>query len=241
MSTRPSPSRLENPTRPFVFINVATTADGKLAPAHRRFEAFSSAEDQRHLYELRTQADAVMAGARTIDSAPVTMGPGGKAYRERRLRSGLAEYNLRIVVSGSGSVNPRAEIFGHKISPIIILTTERAPASCLRKLQRVGAIIHVCGKERINFTAALPWLRREWNVRRLLCEGGGEVNAALLRASLVDEIHLTLCPKIFGGRTAPTLADGIDLKHLGAATRVRLKSARRIGDELFLTYAVLHS
>src|SRR5687767_9131901 len=86
---------------PFVYLNVAITADGKLAPANRQFVPFSSARDQELLIRLRTRCDAVMAGARTIDAVPVNLGPGGKKYRAMRVANGLSEYNLRIVVSGS--------------------------------------------------------------------------------------------------------------------------------------------
>jgi len=231
---------LRRGSRPFVFINVATTADGKLAPANRRFVPFSSQRDQSLLLELRTRADAVMVGARTIDSAAVTMGPGGKKYREARLKNGLEEFNLRIIVSGSGSVNPCAEIFRHNFSPIIVLTTERARPAQIRRLEKLGAIVHACGKKEIDFPAALRWLRREWKVKRLLCEGGGEINGALLQASLVDEIHLTLCPRIFGGRTAPTMADSNGIEHLADVRRLKLKSSRRVGDEVFLTWSVIN-
>lgn len=226
--------------RPFVFLNVATTADGKLAPAHRRFVPFSSRRDQVLLHELRTRADAVMAGARTVDSVAVTMGPGAKRYRDQRIQNGLAEYNLRVIVSGEGTINPRAEIFRHTFSPIIVLTTGRARLSQRRRLQALGAVVHTCGERAIDFSSALRWLRREWNVQRLLCEGGGEINAALLRAGLVDEIYLTLCPKIFGGRNAPTLADGLGIQKLHDAASLKLKSSRRFGDELFLAYEVRH-
>ncbi len=224
-------------TRPFVFLNVATTADGKLAPANRHFVPFSSRRDQELLYRLRTHADAVMAGARTVDSAPVTMGPGGKKLRSQRLKNGRAEYNLRVVVSGTGSINPRAEIFRHKFSPLIILVTQRARRARVQQLEKLGAIVHVCGETEVDFPAALAWLRRAWKVKTLLCEGGGEINNALLRANLVDEIYLTLCPKIFGGRTAPTLADGAGVPSLAAATQLKLKSQRRVGDEMFLCYS----
>ncbi len=236
-STAPS-ARQEAKLLPFVSLNAAATADGKLAPAHRHFVPFSSRRDHALLHELRARADAVMAGARTVDSSAVTMGPGGKKYRDLRLKNGLAECNLRIIVSGAGSVNPRAEIFRHTFSPIIILTTERAPLPQIRRLQKLGAIVHLCGEREIDFSSTLRWLRREWQVRHLLCEGGGEINAALLQEKLVNEIHLTLCPKIFGGRTAPTLADGTGRQHLADATRLQLKSSRRVGDEMFLTYSV---
>ncbi len=219
---------------PFVFLNAALTADGKLAPASRHFIPFGSARDQRHLLELRATADAVMSGARTVDLSPVKLGPGGAKYRRQRLRAGLSEFNLRVVVSGSGSLDPDAEIFKHRFSPIIILTTARASGARLRRLRELADEVKICGKTQIDFPAALRWLRRKWNVKRLLCEGGGEINAALFEAGLVNEIHLTLCPVIFGGNRAPTLADGTGFATLADAARLKIISARRHGDELFL-------
>jgi len=58
----------------------------------------------------------------------------------------------------------------------------------------------------------------------------------LFRADVIDELHLTLCPKIFGGRTAPTIAGGQGAMSLANATLMKLKSLRRIGDELFVVY-----
>src|SRR5262249_12059527 len=118
--------------RPFVYINVATTADGKLAPANRHFIPFGSKRDQELLLELRANADAVMSGARTVGPLPVNLGPGPAKYRRLRLKKGLPEYNLRVVVSGSGNLNPRAEVFRHRFSPIIVLVTRRAPEIKLR-------------------------------------------------------------------------------------------------------------
>jgi riboflavin-specific deaminase-like protein len=223
---------------PFVFMNAAITADGKLAPASRHFIPFGSARDQRHLLELRATADAVISGARTIDLSAVKLGPGGLKYRRQRLRAGLAEFNLRVVVSGSGSLDPDAEIFKHRFSPIIILTTARASAASLRQLRAVADEVKICGKTEINFPSTLRWLRRKWKVKRLLCEGGGEINAALFEASLVDEVHVTLCPVIFGGNHAPTLADGEGFARLADAAPLKITSAKRYGDELFLVARV---
>src|SRR5437763_3920578 len=91
---------------PFVFVNMAMTADGKIATANRAVSTFSSPRDFEHLLELRATADAVMAGARTVDQEGVSLGPGPARFRRVRLKNGLAEYNLRIVASGSGSLNP---------------------------------------------------------------------------------------------------------------------------------------
>src|SRR5580658_6993720 len=221
---------------PYIFLNAAITADGKIAPASRRFEPFGGPRDREHLLELRATADAVMAGARTVDLDRVNMGPGPVKYRRIRLKRGLAEYNLRIIVSGGGTIDPGAEIFRHRFSPIIILTSERASPRNLRRLQTVADEVKICGASEVDFEAALRWLRAKWKVKRLLCEGGGEVNGALFKAGLVDELHLTICPLIFGGRDAPTLADGAGIERLAQAARLRLVSMKRFEAGLFLVY-----
>jgi len=221
---------------PFLFINVAMTADGKIALGHRRFVPFGSARDREHLLELRATADAVMAGARTVDSFPVNMGAGGPKYRALRSSRGLAEQNLRVIVSGAGTINPRAEIFRRRLSPIIILTTGRTPTARLRRLRGVADAVEVFGGDELDLAAALAWLRQKWRVKRLLCEGGGALNAALFDAGLVDEIHLTICPRIFGGRDAPTLADGVGVERLADAARYKLKSMEQAQGDLFLVY-----
>jgi 2,5-diamino-6-(ribosylamino)-4(3H)-pyrimidinone 5'-phosphate reductase len=221
---------------PFVFVNVAISADGKIASANRAVGSVSSKLDREHMMVLRAQADAVMSGARTVDLNPVTLGPGSEKYRKMRLQRGFTEYNLRIVVSGSGTLDPKAEIFKRHFSPIIILGSEQMPQRRLQLLQTVADEVKLFGADEIDFAAAFRWLKDKWKVKRLLCEGGGEVNGALFRADLVDEIHLTICPKIVGGRNAPTLADGENVLNLAAAKEFQIISAKRVGDEMFLIY-----
>jgi riboflavin-specific deaminase-like protein len=228
---------LNNRPRPFVLLNLALSADGKIATANRAVHSFGSPRDLRHLYELRATADAVMCGARTVEISDATLGNGGEKFRRLRVQNGRAEFPLRILVSGSGSLDPAARIFQEEFSPILLLTTRRAPPQKLRRLRALVQEIRICGAGEIDFAAALGWLRERWQVQRLLCEGGGELNDALFRAGLVDEIHLTLCPKIFGGRAAPTLADGLGFPGLAGAARFKLTSFRRQKSELFTTYS----
>lgn len=229
-------SKLENnhSKLPFVFINMAMTADGKIATANRAVSTFGSRRDHEHLYELRATADAVITGATTVNAGPVTLGPGAAKFRRRRLKHGLAEYNLRVIVSGNGSIDPQAEIFQQRFSPILILTTAKISPARLKQLRNLAEAVKICGATEINFRLALRWLRQKWGVRRLLCEGGGSLNDALFRAGLVDELNLTICPIIFGGRTAPTIAEGRGFPHLAGAARFQLSSLRRVGNELFV-------
>ena len=232
-----SPLRVtRQPSRPFVLLAMAMTADGKIATANRAVSSFSSVFDQKHLLELRATVDAVLAGARTVDSARINLGPGPIRYRHLRQKNRLSEYNLRVIVSGSGTLNPQAEVFKHHFSPIIILTTQRASWAKLRRLWAVADEVKVVDQYEINFGKAFAWLYKQWGVKRVLCEGGGILNDALFRAGLVDELHLTICPTIFGGRRAPTIADGTGFGQVANAFPLRLESLRQIRGEFYAVF-----
>jgi len=229
-------SKIPRMKLPFVFSNFAMTADGKIAFTNHEFEPFSSERDREHMMELRATADAIICGAKTVEVTETILGNGGDKFRRLRLKKGLAEFPLRVIASGSGSIEPSAPIFKKRFSPVTVLTTERIPKSKLKALQAVADEVKIFGAKQIDFRAALIWLRKKWNVKRLLCEGGGEIHGALICANLLDELHLTICPKIFGGRTAPTIADGIGVEKLANAAQFQLKSLHREKGELFTVY-----
>jgi len=230
-----------NSKSPFVFSNFAVTADGKIAFASREFVPFGSERDHEHMMELRAMADAVMAGARTVETPGTTLGPGSRKFQQLRLARGLSEYNLRVIVSGNGSMNVKAEIFKRRFSPIIVLVSGRATERQLRELRSVADEVAVFGKTEIDFSAALHWLREKWKVKRLLCEGGGGLHGTMVRLGLIDELHLTMCSKVFGGINAPTIADGGNNIRLDEAARFKLKFSKRVGDELFVVFKSMKS
>jgi riboflavin-specific deaminase-like protein len=214
------------------------TADGKIAPANRHFITLSTPRDRDHMMELRATADAVMSGARTVDLNPVTLGAGGAKYRRLRKKRGLPEHNLRVIVSGAGTIDTGAAIFKKKFSPIILLTTESAGTRRLNQLRRLADDVIVCGHGELDFRFALRVLYKKWKVKRLLCEGGGELDDGLFRAGVVNELHLTISPKIIGGRYAPTICDGLGFPTLAKASQLRLKSMKHHNDDLFLVFDV---
>ncbi len=225
--------------RPYVLINMAMTADAKIATTDRSITTFGSARDLAHLYALRATADAILCGARTIEETGATLGngpdPTGR-LRKKRLRNGLTEYPLRVVVSGSASLSSKATLWKTKTAPIIVLTSSRAPAAARKRLTALADAVWTNRGTSVDLKSALERLHSERGVRRLLCEGGGQLNGALFAADLVDEIHLTVCPLLFGGRSAPSIFDGPGFDRLTNATRWHQTSSRRVGDELFVVF-----
>ncbi len=119
---------------------------------------------------------------------------------------------------------------------MVVLTGARVDPAKLARLRALADHVWSSPGEELDFAAAFGWLRSRFGVGRLVCEGGGGLNDALFRAGVVDEVHLTLCPFVFGGQTAPTIAEGIGFPRLPDAARFSLVSSRRRGDEMFLVY-----
>lgn len=222
--------------RPYVLLNMSMSADGKIASAQRGMNHFTSKRDEQNLYALRATVDAVMNGARTVDTAPIKMDSGSAKFRRTRLNSGLAEHALRIIVTGSGSLAAKAEVFCHHFSPIVILTSSRCPKRKLRDLAKQADDVWISPGRSIDFPRALTHLHSKWRVKRLLCEGGGGLNDAMFRGDLIDEFHLTVCPLIIGGSQAPSISDGIGFDRLNDARQFELAKRKQVGEEMFLTY-----
>lgn len=229
------PARVDGPL-PRVAVNMAMTADGKIATANRRISSFGSQQDLAHLYQLRATADAIVCGAGTLTAEGARLDPGPARYQQQRRRSGRPPWALRVAVSGSGSIPPDAPIFRDAAWPVLVWCAAGAAADRLDRLTRVAREVWIGGEPTVDLRGALVWLRRERAVERVLVEGGARLNEALFRAGLVDELHVTLCPYLFGGEVAPTLADGAGVERLEEAWRWRLKRGRRCGNETFLVY-----
>ena len=91
--------------------------------------------------------------------------------------------------------------------------------------------------EKVNLASALATLREDYGVKRLVCEGGATLLRSLVEADLVDELHVTLCPRVFGGLGAPTLT-GLAGEFLPKAVELRLAEMKVEGAECFTRWQV---
>ena len=220
---------------PHTSLIMAISLDGKISTRDGAGPRFTSEADGIRLREVRSYADAILVGAGTIAADDPTFTEHGK-YRELRLQRGLAPNPIKVVVSGRGSVAATARMFQPNGAPALVFTTERIPPSRLAPLQQV-AEVHCVGETTVDFRRVVAILGEMYQVKRLLVEGGGQVNFDLFRAGLIDEVYLTLCPKIIGGRDVVTSVEGDGFDFLDIVD-VELLNQRRVGHEIFLHYRV---
>jgi riboflavin biosynthesis pyrimidine reductase len=101
----------------------------------------------------------------------------------------------------------RADIGG---DPILVVLCEAVADAHLAGLRGEGVSYIFAGKTELDLALTLEILGRELGVKRLLLEGGGGVNGAFLRAGLIDELNLILCPAVDGARGAPSVFDSAE-------------------------------
>ena len=207
--------------RPLVLINTAITADGKIDTVERKGAPISSPSDIERVDRLRAESDAIMVGGRTLLQEDPKLTVKSPMLRAQRLERGLDENPMKVGVI-TRILDPQAEEEQRKgirsdgnflnFGParVVIFTTEQTDKTQISRLQERGATVFTLGRHRVDLGEALRCLR-ELGVKRLMVEGGGTLNAELLRLKLVDEVHLYIAPLIFGGDTAPTLVDGTGL------------------------------
>jgi riboflavin-specific deaminase-like protein len=216
--------------RPWVVTNFATTADGRAAIGGRS-GPIGDEGDTELFRRLRTQVDALLVGTRTLDVERY-----GKVVRRPELRAareaiGLAPDPLLAIVSRSGLLPREIPLWEDPDATIVVFTTpDAAQPACAGTLHMTRL-----DPAELTLTSALRRLRAEHGVRSLLCEGGPTLMSALLGEGLVDELFLTLAPKLAGGGTAPTLATGAALPQPAA---LELVWALERAGSLYLRYGV---
>jgi riboflavin biosynthesis pyrimidine reductase len=219
--------------RPYVAINVVSTADGKAAVGGQGW-GIGSATDHLLFRTLRCHADAVLVGAGTLRAENYLPGVPASfaALREAR---GLAPQPLAVLVSGSGEL-PAERAYFRRAEVRRLLLTGEAGAAHLAPELACRLEVRVAGPERVDLPAALRLLRADYGVRWLLCEGGPRLNHGLLAAALVDELFLTLAPKLVGS-AGPTVVEGAPFPP-EAPVPLELLALHADGAELYLRYRV---
>jgi riboflavin biosynthesis pyrimidine reductase len=216
--------------RPCTAANFAASADGHATFAGRSRDLGDDG-DREMFHGLREQVDAVLAGTGTMRTERYGRIIPDDARRGRRLAAGLTAEPLACMVTRSGDIPTAIPLFDEPEARIVIFSAhEIAPIRCAAQV----AVVRL-EPELPALTSALGRLRRDHGVRSLLCEGGPTLLGALLREGLVDELFLTLAPKLTGGGHGPPISSGEELPELATMT---LRWLLERNDSLYLRYAL---
>ena len=193
--------------RPFVLLNMIASADGR-ATIEGRTAPLANRADYELFHALRERADAVMVGAETVR----VEGYGPMAQ-------------LAVVVSRTVELPVDRGLLSHAGNRVVIVTP-----SPDRELPPCAATVSYIREG--DLSLALRRLRG-LGVALIDCEGGPGLNATLVPARLVDELHLVIAPKLAGGADPTTTVTGAALD---PPAGLRLLSLHESGDYLFLRY-----
>jgi riboflavin-specific deaminase-like protein len=223
---------LAPPDRPYLALNMVETLDGRIAIAGLS-GAIGNVADRELFHGLRTQADAVMAGAGTVRTERYGRMIKNDELRARREREGLSPDALAIVVSGRLNLPHDLPLLQDPESQVVVLTSSdgQGPEVPARVEILRGDPAPDAG---VVLAPLLRRLREEHGVRSIVCEGGPALNHGLLREGLVDELFLALSPKLAAGEPL-TVVTGLGLE---PTRELELLSVHESEGHLFMRYRV---
>ena len=211
--------------RPRVIFSAAITLDGKLA-TRTGDSKLSSKADKNRVHKLRSKVDAILIGKNTAKLDDPLL----SAHNAKKKNP------IRIILDSDATINANSRILrtSSKI-PTIIVVGQKAHKKNLQRLEKFPIQVIICGKQRINIKKLIGILGKQ-GIKKILVEGGGAANWAFVRANLVDELIITITPYLVGGVTATTLVDGNGFSTIAKSTKLKLKSTRRMKNEILLRY-----
>lgn len=202
--------------RPYTFINMVATIDGKtVLEVGEDVVGLGSKVDQEAMDHIESAADAVLIGGQTLRATNARWNPKSR---------------IRIGMTKSGKVPFDKQFFSAPESQAYLACPSNLILELPQHVQRINA-----GKDEVDPVWLARYLREELAVERLHILGGSETNALFIRNNLVDELFLTVAPRIKLGREVPTYAGGEPLAREDLQSYGLLES-HTIGDEVFLRY-----
>ena len=217
------PAGRSDASRPYVIMNMVSSIDGR-AVVEGKASRLGSETDRQTMRTLRSKADAVMVGAGTLRAERLSLG----------LDTPTEAQPLAVIATSSGGIPLEGNLIVKEGQRVLVLTREDI---ILRSDEHtvVGLPADVSGN--IDLVEALKVLKSEHGVELLVVEGGPRLNHSLLSQNVVDELFLTLAPKLLGGppERSPSILEGPTLP----TRETILLSVYLAGDELFLRYKKL--
>ncbi|SPE60210.1 Bifunctional deaminase-reductase domain protein [Verrucomicrobia bacterium] len=228
--------------KPYVICHMCTTIDGKILGD--RWGKLPGAKDGADLFETTAASFGIgawLVGTTTMDEfdgPKVKLPRAGKPIARRDHVADKNAKRLAIGADAKGVLRFReSEVDGDHV---VLLVTDRVSNDYLAHLQSAGVSYLFCGKQRIDLHVAVRKLGSAFHLRKLMLQGGGKFNGAMLQAGLVDEISQVIVPVVDGGVGISSFFDIPGKPPPKAAATLRLLSRMQLpGSVVWLRYRVV--
>lgn len=196
-----------SPDRPFVRVNMISSLDGAVA-VQGRSGVLGGPADRRVFSVLRSWADVILVGAGTVRAEGYGPARLSDHLRDQRRERGQPPVPPIAVVTSTGRLDWSTPFFREaEQRPIVVSPADIDPE--VRDRAAAAADVLSAGEGSVDLAAALLRLHGLGH-HSVLVEGGPRLNAQLARGELVDELCLTLSPRIVAG-DGPRVLAGAEL------------------------------
>lgn len=214
--------------RPKIILSAAISIDGKLATTTGDSK-LSSKKDLIRLHKLRSKVDAILIGKNTVKKDDPLL----------TVRYSKGKNPTRIILDSSGTISSNSKILQTSSEiKTIIAVCKKITKNNLEKLEKFPIDVMILGENQVNVKSLLQNLGRR-KIKTVLLEGGGSINWEFIKNNLVDELFITITPYILGGTDSISLVQGKGFDTILKSTKLRLKSVRRIQNDVVLHYIKL--
>jgi len=199
----------------YVILNAAMSIDGKIS-TRKNDSAISSKLDLVRVHKLRSTVDGIMIGISTVlEDDPM--------LNVRYSTTGMKN-PTRIIIDSKARIplNSRIIDSSNKIQTIIAVT-HNASSRKIKEIQKKGAQVLVYGNGKVNLRNLFQQLEK-MGLKKIIVEGGGEINWSVLKLGLVNELVVTISPVIIGGRDAKTLVEGKGFTNISDGIKMKLSN-----------------
>lgn len=220
--------------KPWVIAKWAMTLDGKIATRSGYSKWISGSAAREVVQSLRARVDAIVVGRRSaeMDDPLLTARP----------ESGTpARIATRVVVSSQARLSPGCRLIKTaKEAPVLLACGPDAQKRDIRRLTARGVEVHRFSAT-TRFERTLDLLERLGTRRmtNILVEGGSQLFGSLLDARQIDEIHVFIAPKLFGGEKAPSPIGGAGISAVSSALHLERVQIQTLGDDVYV-HGYLH-
>lgn len=213
--------------RPKVILSCAVSLDGKLA-SKTGDSSFSSFGDKVEVHKLRTNVHAVLVGIRTLLRDDPHLTVSQKYYKSD-------EHPARVVLDSKARTPPNSKFVQKRPKALsLVATTERAPKRRVNALREAGAEVRILGEETVSIPRLLEVLVSDYEIEKLMVEGGGEVIGSFFRHQVVDSVRLSFTPVFLGNTGAVNMVRGFSFATVDDAPKFQLTRIELIGWNIIL-------